>query len=74
MDNQSATLLPSDSDSRRRSLPYRSGEEQVLFHVSNPKPQTPASFWDPGLACLSPKRCFCTGSMNIRYRGLIEDM
>lgn len=31
-------------------------------------------FWDFGLVCLFLERCFCIGLMNIRCRGLIEDM
>lgn len=55
-------------------MPCTLGEEaspsSALFH---PHP-TPASAWDPGLPACPPKRCFCTGSLKIRCRGLIEDM
>lgn len=56
-------------------MPCRSGEETSPSSSTFPTPApSPASSWDPGLACLSPERCFCTGSMNIRCRGLTEDM
>lgn len=55
-------------------MPYRSGEEtspsSAMFPTPTPPQHPPGTLAWP--AC-PPQRCFCTGSMNIRCRGLIED-